>query len=74
MDKLTPDEVLARIDEFAEKLHKNAQAQRWNKLLDWFATSLSSIDSNDRLARHKELIRRAVTLHIEEVAKKNTPS
>jgi|SRR3990167_5403937 len=64
MDKLAPDDILARIDEFAEKLHQNSQGQRWSKLLDWFAYNIYGLE------KHKELIRRAVTLHIEEAAKK----
>ena len=60
MDKLTPEECLARIDEFAEKMHQNAKQRLWNRLLDAFATH------EDR----KELIRRGVQLHLDEVAKK----
>lgn len=64
LDKLAPDEILTRLDEFAEKLHQNAQAKSWNKLLDFVAFHIYGLE------KHKDLIRRAVILHIEETTRK----
>ena len=65
MDEIGPEQCLARIDEFAQRLHENAQLKKWNQLLDFFAFRMYGLE------KHKELIRTCTDLHLAEVAKKN---
>ena len=66
MDRVGPEACLRRIEEFAQKMHENAQLKKWNKLLDFVAYNLYG------LGKYKELIREGVNKHLAEVARKRS--
>jgi hypothetical protein len=63
MDKIGPDAVLDRVTEFAGKIHENAKTQKFIKLLDFIDYGLFG------LRHYEDLIREAVQLHKDEIAK-----
>ena len=65
MDAVGPDEVMERLDYFAEQLHQNASKRKWLKLLDFVEHKVFN------LKHYKSLIREAVTLHKIETAKRD---
>lgn len=70
MDKVGVDHVLENLDEYAQRLHENAQKKMWNHLLDAVAYKYNETVHGDGLRSLRELILEGVKLHQIEVKKK----